>query len=464
MTQQFKFSFIVLSLVFSFFILPACKKKAPFTIGIEPTPELGTIFFKLKPNKLANHQVIKLNKDLNIVLNAVRLDQFFGADSNIAARIKSISGKYHSSAGIEKLLVRIDGNFKNVAWDKLLKGKFKRSNMKGLKRGELFYREIKSDYPSLIISSDKIIIATTKYLLWAYKKLTAQNWQQEIDKQFSSSLLKKSIADSLFLISFIPASMPKKNTHDEMKDEFQGIPLYLPILSIKRLVFGLGESGKKLNYFAGIEFSDPQDIKDIKGMTAGLKSFFQLLTRTMTPIKKLIDETDVINDKQFIAIKGILTSQKLNNAVRYSKKKIKEYHQIRRKSWENKPNWENQKKEEEKLKKETQVLVKKIIRLFVETKYTDLKPLIAKRLRPRLDKYEFYRLAKKIIQLGQIKNIDVQYPYVFSRNKLTILTTGAKLMILNQAGEEKIYESSFEFVKENKTFKLLEFKIYQWNY
>ncbi|MDH4128883.1 MAG: hypothetical protein OEV44_09035, partial [Spirochaetota bacterium] len=248
-----QFIFLLLFIILFSSSIISCKKRYPRnSIGANPKSEVGTIVFKIDVKKTLTHSVLSDNNEIKKGLNLLTKRKFTPFNiMDFIKNIDSISGIYTSTNGNEKLMVRLDGDFKDLSFNNILTNlEYKKSQFRGLKSSDTYYKSEDIDSPSIIVSKNHIFVSYKKHMLEVYKKLNSKSWISIIDKEFSSNFIKKTLGKSVFLLSYTLPDEPKRNAHNEITKNLDKIPFYFPILSFKKIYAGIGEDNKKLTYFA----------------------------------------------------------------------------------------------------------------------------------------------------------------------------------------------------------------------
>ncbi len=454
------------------------------SIDIRPAKELGTVFFMGKPQRLLNHPIILQNeliKNIKIFLEHSLPSENY---RKIINRIQSCHGKFSSTQGVESMLIRMDGNFRDIDWDVILYEHFSltRVKMKGLKKGRKLYkvglkqrenanlRIIRKGIfsPYVLIDSDTIVIGLEKHL-GKLKRMDFASWKASIEKEFSSNTLEKHLNKSLLLFSYIPPKVVMEKANNEIERELQGIPLYFPITGFKQIILGLGESQDQFHYFMGLGFSDSKDIHYLKNIGIGCKSFFQLILKKMRPVKLIIDKSKIVTDANLVALAGSFSANDINKLINYTTMQMAKYQQHRRSRWDRsrreRRQWEreNQRNSKDddsilrdKTKKRDRImkLSRKVLDSFTKNDYKSLSPILAKGLKPSLDPITFRSYAREVKNLGSIKMVNFIKLYDYSYRKGETFNLTSKLLIVKDK-KTLVYIGYFEFIKEGNQYKLL---------
>ncbi len=447
-------------------VMVSGKKTYGNSISIEPAEEVGTFIFQGYPKALLNHPIIQGNSLINnkLKLGIAMMESSNGsAGKGFTKRIVSVSGLYSLEEGVQRIMIRVDGDFKGVSWEELFKGKFKRSRLRGLGRGEKLFQPEDIDKPSIIVSSSKMIIAPVKQILKANKTLGSRRWKLRLKKEFSSKLIDRALSKRLLMVSYTPPKKAVKGIHERMKSApwFAAVPIYLPMLTSKRSILGIGQSGDNVQYYWSVEFSNPQDVKDVKGILIGGKHLSNLLFRNMKPIKKLVDKMEIVGDAKTVAIKGSINPTDVKHVIAFVKERIKaeqNYRKTRKKRI-----WEYTGKERREIEKrrrdEAERLIKPIFKAFTSRKYRDLSRLITKPLKVRLYRKRFMSISKEINALGKVSKINITYAYTSTNdlNKEYLYASGK--ITFQSKGKETIRNFDITFIKEKGKYKLNNFNL-----
>lgn len=451
---------IFLFFLISLFVFSSCQKsKGGYALQIEAIEDVGTIYFQAKPLELIDHPVFKKNKDLQRYMNIEKIgEKLTPEQKEILKKVSNVSGLYSALNGKEIAMILVEGDFKTIKWEDILKENFKRSELKGLPENALYYVPNEKDKPSLMIFENHIYVAEEQQILDAYKKLSSSTWTDTLKKELETDFVIDSLKSPLLLLSYLPPKKRLKEIDEKIKKEMNDIPINLSLKSFERLSYGLGIDQEDLSYITTIQFSDPQDIKDVKGILIGFKSLYRLLARNIEPIVQTLDKTEISSNETMVYMKGSVNPDEMDKMVQFTKKEVSSYQKKQFSKFMDKPK-EDYNAKQKRIQDLSNKLSSEIMDVLVQGDYEKFEPLLAEKLKPSFGKVEFEAAKKSIKELGEFKSIKVNYPYAFDEDGKEVISASPEIIFIKDGMEEK-RNGSMKFIEENGKYKLLSMFIY----
>lgn len=452
--------YLLLSFLLGIFIFSSCSKaEASYVVQIEPVEDIGTIYFKARPVDFINHPVFKKNEDLQKYLSFESLEKKMTKEqSELLKKVTVVTGKFSALDGKQEMMFLVEGDFKGIQWDNLLKEKFTKSTLDSLAENYIFYASNEMDMPSLVISDNKIYAAKQNDMIAAFAKMNDAGWSEMIKKELESADVVDSLKEPLFLISYLPPKEKLKEMDRKIKREMNDIPINFSLNSFEKITYGLGTDQDNLSHITTMEFSDIQDIKDIKGILIGFQSLYRLLARNIKPIVDVLDKTEITESEKAVLVKGSISPDEMDQLVQFTKKEVVNYQMKQFSKYSQEPK-EDYNAKQKRVKEQSNSLSSQVIDAFIKGEYEKLEPLLSKDLKKSFGKKEFDEAKKNIESLGEYKSIKINYPYAYDKDGVEIITISPEITFVKDGMDEK-RNGSMKFVEEDGKHKLESFQIY----